>query len=569
MFIKSSFLTLLIVSISVFSFGQSPELAVSIGGSGADMGYSIAVDDSSNIYATGFFSGTVDFDPSPLAVNNLTSNGARDAFVVKLDSSGNFVWAANVGSVSDDYCKSIAVDNDGNVYTTGYFQGTSDFDPSPANYDIASASFGHHDVYVLKLDVNGNLVWAKTFTGSDEIQSTGIAVDASGNVYTTGQFHGTIDFDPGTGTDNHTATADHNAFVCKLDTDGNYIWAKDFDGDASTMGDGIDVDNSGNVYTTGSLLGTADFDPGTGTANLTSEGYFDLYVSKLDANGDYVWAKSIGQVGEITAEYSRSIVVDGGGNVYTTGTFSDTIDFDPGAGVANLVSDGGFDAHVLKMDTDGNYIWAKNLGGEQGAGGYAIAVDLAGNVYTAGGFFDTADFNPGAAYDTLIAYGSNDIYLSKLDANGNFLWAHSMGGGSSDVGLGIAVDQYENVYSTGYFGGTAWFDSNTTLTSQGFNEIFLFKAPTPASTLGFEPIKLEDQLSYYPNPTNGPVTIAFSEMIDDATIRVFNMSGKQVFSEVVRDAEMITFNLEGETGMYVVSVTVEESQQAVFRMVKH
>ncbi len=547
-----SFITLLSF-FGTYSIAQSPEFAVRIGGAGDDIGYSIVVDDSSNIYATGFFTGTVDFDPG-FSTYDLTSNGGRDAFVVKLDSSGDFVWAANMGSGTDDYSKTIAIDGSGNVYTTGYFKGTGDFDPSPANYDIVSSSFSYHDVYISKLDVNGNFVWAKSFFGTDDIQSYGIAVDGAGNVYTTGYFLGTIDFDPGSGTDNHTATTDHNAYVSKLDTDGNYIWAIDFGGDASTYGDAIDIDNSGNVYTTGSFIGTTDFDPGTGTSNQTAEGYIDLYISKLDINGDYVWSKTIGQVGDITAEYSRDIVVDANANVYTTGTFSDTIDFDPGSGVSNLISNGSFDAHVLKLDTDGNYIWAKNLGGELGAGGYAIAVDLAGNVYTAGGFYDTADFNPGTAYDTLIAYGFNDIYLSKLDVNGDFIWAKNMGGGSSDVGLGIAVDAYENVYSTGYFGGNAWFDTSINLSSDGFNDIFLFKSTTPASTVGIEEQIANLDFNIFPNPTNGKLNVSFGEVQEEGVIEVIDLTGKIVYSESYNNVEQLSFFIDMVPGIYLVTI---------------
>ncbi|MEI8024114.1 MAG: SBBP repeat-containing protein, partial [Actinomycetota bacterium] len=129
--------------------------------------------------------------------------------------------------------------------------------------------------------------------GGTGIDSGGsVAVDSSGNIYTTGSFEGTVDFDPGVGTANLTAVAFSDVFVSKLDASGNYVWAKSFGGTDYDSGGSVAVDSSGNVYTTGSFRSTADFDPSVGIANLTSAGFLEVFVSKLDASGNYVWAKS-------------------------------------------------------------------------------------------------------------------------------------------------------------------------------------------------------------------------------------------------------------------------------------
>ena len=147
------------------------------------------------------------------------------------------------------------------------------------------------------------------------------------------------------------------------------------------------VDSSGNVYTTGYFYDTVDFDPGAGTANLTSNGLYDVFVSKLDSSGNLVWAK---QFGGTDAAKGLSIAVDSSGNVYTTGDFQGTVDFDPGAGTANLTSNGGRDVFVSKLDSSGNYLWAKSWGGGVDTGlndddrGRSVAVDSSGNVYTTG-----------------------------------------------------------------------------------------------------------------------------------------------------------------------------------------
>jgi hypothetical protein len=456
--------------------------AKSIGGSSADIGYSTAVDSSGNVYTTGSFQGTVDFDPGA-GVANLTSAGSTDIFVSKLDSNGNYVWAKSIGGVTADTGRSITLDSLGNFYTTGSFQGTVDFDPGVGTANLTST--GSDDIFISKLDSSGNYVWAKNVGGVSAEAGNSIAFDASGNVYTTGSFQGTVDFDPGAGTANLVSTAGNpDIFVSKLDSNGNYVWAKKMGGSFGDVGKFVALDVSGNVYTIGNFsFIDADFDPGAGTANLMSAGNTDIFVSKLDSNGNYVWAKSIG--GGSTDE-GYSTAVDSSGNVYAAGYFSNSADFDPGAGVANLTSAGSTDIFVSKLDSNGNYIWAKSIGGSSTDIGYSTAVDSSGNVYAAGYFSNSADFDPGAGVANLTSAGSTDIFVSKLDSNGNYIWAKSIGGSSTDIGNSTAVDSSGNVYTTGSFQDTADFDpgaGTANLTSAGSTDIFISKlAPNNAPT---------------------------------------------------------------------------------------
>jgi len=423
-------------------------------------GIAIAVDSSGNIYTTGFFIGTVDFDPGD-GTTNLTSAGANDAFVSKLNSSGELIWAKSFGGASIDVGYSIAVDSSGNVYTTGYFEGTADFDPGAGTSNFTSA--GYRDVFVSKLNSSGELIWAKSFGGSQPDEGNSIAVDGSGNIYTTGYFEGTADFNPGAGVTNLTAVGEDDAFVSKLDSSGALLWAKRFGADQSDMGNSIAVDSSGNVYTTGYFSLIVDFDPGDGTTNLTSAGSYDVFVSKLDSTGALLWAKSFGGS---SSDVGNSIAVDSSGNVYTTGYFEGTADFDPGAGTANLALAGYQDVFVSKLDSSGNYVWAKSFGvASYYKASTSIAVDSSGNIYTTGTNTALASFAP-------------DIFVSKLNSSGSLLWEKSFGGSSYDTGFSVAVDSSGNVYTTGYFEGTVDFDpgvGTSNFTSAGANDAFVLK----------------------------------------------------------------------------------------------
>jgi len=269
----------------------------------------------------------------------------------------DFVWAKQMGGLGFDVSADVALDSSGNIYTTGLFNGTADFDPENVTVGDTLTSAGSSDIFVSKLDGAGDFVWVKQMGGVSVDLASGVAVDASGNVYTTGRFNGTADFDPENVTVGDTLTSAGNAdiFVCKLDSAGDFVWVKQMGGVSNDSARRVAVDGSGNAYTTGVFRGTADFDPENVTVGdtLTSAGNADIFVSKLDSAGDFVWVK---QMGGVTFDVALGVVLDGSGNIYTTGRFQDTADFDPGADTFTLTSAGEADIFVSKLgpaDSDG------------------------------------------------------------------------------------------------------------------------------------------------------------------------------------------------------------------------
>lgn len=384
--------------------------AKQIGGTGEDQPSSIFVDAEGATYISGFFNETVDFDPGA-GVSNLSSNGGKDIFVVKLNAAGNFDWAKHFGGPDNDEAYDISVDENRFVYATGIFSTTADFDPGAGVSNLTSD--GGFDGFVFKLLPSGDLDWVNQVGGLDADQAAfAIDLDGSNNIYTTGYFREEVDFDPGAGTANMTATGMRDCYILKYDNAGNYDWVKTIGGGFQDYGKDITIDDvSGDVFVTGEFQFTVDFDPGIDTVNLVSDGLIDAYVLKLDANGDYQWAKNYGGP---SFENSVSIGLDGDGNVYTTGNFYETADFDPGAGTANLTASAGSDIFILKLDPFGDYIWAGRMGDSGDDLGQSIAVDADCNIYTTGYFLDTADFNPGAGTHILNNAGGGQTYILKL-----------------------------------------------------------------------------------------------------------------------------------------------------------
>ncbi|MFA6150975.1 MAG: SBBP repeat-containing protein [Chitinophagaceae bacterium] len=429
--------------------------ANSIGGKGNNVGTSLVVDADGNVYTCGYFSGTADFDPGP-GVFNLTSLGSLDIFITKYDGSGNFKWAKSCGGPDNEFVTGITIGITGNILTVGNFRNTVDFDPGPGMFSMTSA--GGSDIFILSLDSIGRFQWAKQFSGSMEQSGSSIITDIAGNIYTTGSFSGPTDFDPGVGVyslNTTTGTGPGDAFVLKLNSTGDFIWAKQFTGTASKGGVSVKVDKRQNVYSTGSFQSTVDFDPGSGIYNLKSAGNNDIYVSKLDSSGNFLWA---GQIGGKGSDGGASCALDSMNNLFVTGNFAGTVDFDPDFIKSHTITSTLQGTFILKLDSAGKFKWVKKFEGF--SGGTSITLDPDENIYTTGSFRGDADFDPGPGkYDLHVkGGGATDIFISRLNPAGDFVWAQSFGSTQYDDGRSIVADGWGHIYLAGDFGDSVDFD---------------------------------------------------------------------------------------------------------------
>ncbi|MBL0019526.1 MAG: hypothetical protein IPP17_24610 [Bacteroidetes bacterium] len=416
-------IALLLLAFQVLNAQPVLQWANGAGSTGHDSGDGIAVDANGNSYSVAYFLSTIDADPGP-GVQNLSSAGSEDILIRKLDPNGNIVWAKRIGGTLHDRAINIKYDPAGFIYLVGEFSGTVDFNPGTGVFNKTAA--GNTDIFILKLDLLGNFDWAVALgsTGADNCWS--LDIDASGAIYAVGFFSGTIDFDPGPGT---FLLSSGGGYVVKLDSSGSFVWAGDVGNAASTD---IEVDGNGNMYVTGIFNQTADPDPGPSTFSLTSNGQYDFYVEKLDSVGNFCWAVGFG--GSLF-DISESMARDGAGNLYITGYFQQTVDFDPGIGTYAVTGPGYHDAFVLKLSPAGGFVWAKTWGSAAGEIGIDLELDSNSNVYVAGYFEDTLDFDPGAGIFSLPAAGIADAFIQKLDSAGNFINAMRLGGSWDDIAL--------------------------------------------------------------------------------------------------------------------------------------
>lgn len=528
------------IFLSTELYAQTPDWiwAKSVGGSGNELGNSIAIDTEGDgsIYVVGPFQNSVDFDPGP-GVETLVSKGFYDLFILKLDRRGNFVWVKGIGgNLGSDVAKAVVCDpsGNGNIFITGDFIGTVDFDPGAAIANLSSA--GSNDNFVLKFDKDGNYIWARAIRGSSNAGSNFLAVDpnGSGNIYVTGLFTGTADFDPGTGVFNLSSNGSFDIFVLKLNGEGDFVWARSVGGDNFDVAYHLALDtiNGGHIYLTGRFRTTVDFDPGTGTHMVTASGVDDIYILKLNQNGDFVWVNDLGGMGY--GEGNALVVdqqIDGG--LYLAGRIGGgTVDLDPGMGVYNLTSVGVTDLVVCKFDKNGNFLWASQMGGTGSETNATALVKKGGQLYVVGFFSNTIYFNNNSA-NAAISAGNTDVLVLKLDDLGNFKWAKEMGGLAYDIGLSMALDDQGMLHITGdYFsksiacGQEEIFNFDSTSIT-----VDVFIAKLNANLTATEDDQSDQKISVYPNPTTDFINIRINDFPEtEYQICLLNSLGVVVYN---------------------------------------
>lgn len=399
------------------------------------------------------------------------------------------VFAISQGGATGDHAHRTAIDNSGNIITIGRFTGTADFDPGPATFNLTSN--GSSDLFVAKYTNNGTFIWAFSAGGADRDAAYGVAIDVTNNIYITGYFRGTADFDPSPGgtailTSNGEAGSDPGwsgeIYLAKYNANGNYIWA--FSVGGSTIGDDgqeIIIDYSGDLVVAGFFRGqNVDFDPNPTTTFFLGSSTEEMFLAKYSTSGNFIWAKQMG--GNAAAnETIRQLAVDPADNIYVAGFFTFSADFDPGPGTAVLNATSAAEGFVARYNSLGDYAWAYQFGGTGFNQAWSIDVDpfnLA--VYVAGTVQGSSvRFTAANGTTTYGSPGSNDAFFARYDLNGSLAYVNFLGGSASQEAYDIVTDPTNNcLYVTGHFQGTTDFDPGTpanNLTSNGGMDVFVGK----------------------------------------------------------------------------------------------
>ncbi len=414
--------------------------------------FDIQADNDNNLIVVGQFSGTVDFDPGPGVMNMTAASNGEDIFVAKYDSVGTYLWSHSFGTgFFYDECDRVAIDTAGNIFITGMWNGTIDFDPDPGNIFNVSSNNSSRSRFLAKYDPNGNFIAAKNVGNavgnlpSSQDGQSGLGCDDNGNVYMSGFYGTSLTLGPGV-TLPVSGLSDN--YFAKFDSQLNLIWAHRLGSTETEYSQGLYVHPSGRIIVLGSFRNTIDFDPGPGVFNMTQisstqEGYFASY----DSSGQFLFAK------QLTAGTSASPIatlIDGEENIIVTGSCAGIMDADPGVD-STLVGEGWNDqAFVAAYDSIGNFRWAHAYGDVNSFNAIRyVGVDTANNIYVAGNYNPMMDINPGV--DTAVFGNINASYVSSFDTAGNFRSAFSV----EQVRMRI---KNNDIYLAGGFYGLFDFD---------------------------------------------------------------------------------------------------------------
>lgn len=584
-----------------------------IGGSGQDRPNGMDVSPDGNISMTGYFNGTVDFNPGS-AVNNLTATGNRDIFVLKLTSNGDYAWAHKFGSSLPDEGVATCFDPNGNVFVTGFYQETVDFNPGNSTNNFTAISY---DIFILKLDANGNYVWNIDLGSNPAEQGRAIQCDANGNVYTSGSFGSSLDFNPGAATEFMSSSGVADIYLLKLTNAGDFVWSRKIGGISNEYALSMAIDLNGSAILGGHFENTTTFNSFPNVA-VTSAGLDDAFVVKFNSDGSHAWTRTIGSTGY---DRTQTVATDAQGNVYATGFFQGTVDLNPEAGVENYTAIQE-DCFVIKLSSSGAFINASIMGGTGSDYSYGIATDNNGGIYTCGSFTQTADFDPSSQVNTLTSIGGFDAFLSKWGqcvptsstdiqtACNQFTWIDgntytsnnntasvlltTAAGCDSTVTLNLTINtvnvsvtandptlsaniagaQYQWVNCNSNFqpisGAT---QASFTPTSSGsFAVIISLNGCTDTSTcytinnVGFLQLEESSAFSIFPNPSNGNFQISSKLPFKQSSIRILNALGVLVFEKEFEGNELIDFKLNQPAGIYFIEMTGDKTNKTVHRI---
>ncbi|QQS59825.1 LamG domain-containing protein [Candidatus Peregrinibacteria bacterium] len=437
----------------------------------------------SNLYynGTSFASGTQTWLPVSTADNYLNwsyditgdplteGNYRIDADIT--DSAGNIASpfaafsiksvysASTTGGAGQDIAYAIAVDDSGDSYVGGVFQGTVDFDSTEGIDDHTSS--GPYDYFVLKQSmVTGRDEWIITGGGNGADRVLAITTDGTSKVYVAGVFEETSDFDPTGGTENHTSNGSADVFVSSYDFDGTYNWTKTFGGIGYDAPTSLAINGDGNLLVSGRFYETVDFDPSSGVDEKTSAGESDFFLLALDAStGAYEWNIAGGGT---EADAINSVVTDSANNIYVTGYFMETVDFDPSVGNTADSSQNGWDAFFASYDALGNYRWSKTIGGTGTQTSVSAGVDSSDNIYFTGDFWNTVDFDPTGTTENHTSNGRGDLFLTSYQDDGTYRWTKTAGGLWDENISSVSIDGDDTIFVAGHYRREANFDPDGT-----------------------------------------------------------------------------------------------------------
>lgn len=552
---------------AVITQAQIYQSTQTFGASSVDFSQTSAMDAQGNVYSAGNIGSSVTFGPSSVTHRG----GNADGYLAKYDPVGNPLWIKSFAGGFDDVVTAMTVAPSGDILLTGYFQGSGtqsfDADPGPSVFNLSQPAFIlSRDCFIIKLDSNGDFIWAKQISnpsgGAAQEDSFDIEVGEQGDVYVSGRFI-LADFDPGPSTQTIlTPSNGFEGFILKLDSNGDFVWVNHIKNSQNSVRD-IVLDTNGDIIAIGEFNGTIDIAGASATpVNLTSSGANDVFMVKYDPLGNHVWSQKIGGTG---ADLANVIERTTTGEFVLGGSFNGVMDIDPDPSVTlNVTSNGSTDGYVLALNSNGRINNHYTIGGSAADEVNDILLDYTGKTIVTGMFSGVVDFDTSTATANGTSLGNTDAFMLSLD-NNTFLYdTHFTYGGSDNlrntkVEYNAAQDRLSFL---GAFSSTADFNPFAGVdnkTSQGSSDVYLMQLL--GAVLSNDGANLDASISMFPNPARDFVGFKSSNLLHSVTI--IDMNGRMLFESRFREsATQQNISLpQLKAGIYFVTIQSDLGQK--------
>lgn len=498
-------------------------------GNDNDYAKSIAVDNNSNVYMAGDYqSSSLTFGATVIA----NTSAGRDGFLSKYTASGELLWVKSYEAENNVDVYEVTTDNNNNVYMVGAFE-NGDFIVD----NVTLTSNGQNDMFVLKYNSNGELLWARSAGSMLYEYAQTITVDAAGNVYVAGIFFSpSLSFADGITLTNATNGTGHDVFLVKYDNMGNALWARSGNGFDYEEPTKVLTDAAGNIILTGFF-----YSPQITFGNVTltnNNVYGDIFLVKYDSNGNVLWGK---REGGNNYERPRGLAIANDGSICMSGYFeSSTLTL----GSTTLINNGSYDIFVAKFDSNGNNVWAKAVGGIGLESANSLVLNSDNEIIISGLFGSTSITFPGTP--TLISNGNFDLFVAKYDFNGNVLWAAKTGGSGYENATSSAISITGDLYFTGAVQSPSVAFGNTILNATTGRDVYVAKMP--AQILNIEKFEYKTFVAY-PNPAK---EVLYIKEAANLPYTATDISGRIVLKGEIKNNAIAVSVLP--TGLYFVNI---------------
>lgn len=368
------------------------------------------------------------------------------------------IWSKSFGGISFDFAKSMDVDDQGDIHVLSTFYGTVDLDPGDESFTVQG--YNVDNIAIQKFNGNGEIIWIDVILSEYLLECSEIVTDNQSNVYIIGNFDNQVDFNPGLLTHFAASTGSADAFILKLNSQGDFDWVKTYQSEESISITDIALDSNEDLLICGVFSGTVDLDPGTEVDSYTCIGSINSFIQKLNNDGVVQWTQILETEGSTKA---NDISSNSNSNVVVSGSFDDLTDFDPSSESENITPTGsGISAFLLSLTELGEFDFVNTLESTISAAYSDVKCNSSSDIYLTGFFYGTSDFNPGENEENQTVEVTS-TFIQKITENGSFEWVKILYGdeNSASSGFSIELDNEENILITGDFGGPVDFDPNS------------------------------------------------------------------------------------------------------------